>query len=244
MFITDTEKETLPIKMKLTKSKLIESVRSKMESLDFTEFKNTKSGFQGLFVKRVAADLYLTLGLTIHRYYESAFTADYYLSSNTVIGAVWGDIPKECYVRIGFLLNDDERMLYPADNINVRGNSDIWWYGDEEQSVIDFLRVVKLTEKRFIQQPDLIRKIRNSQEIKFLSDYAERVKAIAIKEKLDGVFHFIPVKEVNGIPLIWFRASEKVINDSHGILNSHTVIRLATDAFIQYQLDKGSYSGL
>jgi hypothetical protein len=77
--------------MKLSKGKLINSVKPKLKILDFTEFKDT--GWQGIFSKKIDKGFYLTLGLTIHRYYGTAFTGDFYLSTNTCIGAQWGDIP-------------------------------------------------------------------------------------------------------------------------------------------------------
>jgi len=223
--------------MKLSKAKLIKMVKPKLEDLGFTEFKDTKSGSQGLFIKRINQDLYLTFGLTIHRYYDSAFTGDFYLSKNTIIGAQWGDIPKEIYERPSFLLTNEERSLYPEDNINVKGSYDIWWDGSDEKSVLDFLRVIELTEPRFINQPELLEKIEQSEEIKILVNHAEAVKKLVVTNQTDGLYSFQPSKEVDGIPFVWFKASEKVLKESKEILNAYTVIRLAADAYRQYILE-------
>ena len=71
--------------MKLTKAKLIKAVKPKLESLGYTFIKDSTSGAQGLFGKKIDSDMYLMLGLTIHRFYDDQFTGDFYLSTNTLI---------------------------------------------------------------------------------------------------------------------------------------------------------------
>lgn len=223
--------------MKLSKARLIKLLKPRLESLSYVEFKDSRSGFQGLFVKKVNTDFYLSLGLTIHRYYDSAFTGDFYLSKSTIIGATWGDIPRDSYKRPGFLLTQEERSVYYTDEINVKGSYDIWWNGNNEDSINDFFKVIEITEPRFINQIDLFNKIEQSTEIAVLSNHAKAVKDIIATNKIEGSYSFLPVKEVDNIPLIWFKASEKVLKENKGILNANTVIRLASDAYRQYQLD-------
>lgn len=223
--------------MRLSKIKLIKLVKPGLENLGFTEFKDSKGGWQGVFCKKVKSRFYLTLGLTIHRYYESAFTADYYLSKTTMIGATWGDIPDKCYERPSFLLTDEERSIYPEDEINVTGSSDIWWDGSDEKSVSNFLRVIELTEPRFINQPDLLQKIEKSQDVTTLTIYSEAVNKLVATNELAGVFSFLPAKELDLIPVNWFKAAEKVLKDNQEIVNGYTVIRLAADAYRQKQLE-------
>ncbi len=67
--------------------------------------------------------------------------------------------------------------------------------------------------------------------------YAEKVKETVSKNQMDGTFTFLPAKEIDDIPLIWFKASEMVLKENKEILNAHTVRRLAADAYRQYQLD-------
>lgn len=222
--------------MKLSKTKLIKLVKPSLEKLGFTEFKETTEGSQGFFAKKLKNDFYLVLGLIIHRYYDSAFTGSFYLSKTTRWASVWGDIPNESYKRLGHLLADAERSIYPEDEINVKGAYDIWWDGNNEKSVLDFLRVVELTEPRFINQVGLIEKINQSKEVNLLSDYSEKVKEIVATNQADGTYSFLPAKEVDEIPIIWFKASEKVLKESKGILNANTVKLLAADAYRQKQL--------
>jgi hypothetical protein len=212
--------------MKLSKAKLIKLVKPKLESLGFKEFKDTKV-WQGLFIKKLDNSLYLSLGLTIHRYYENAFTGDFYLSTNTCIGAQWGDIPKEIYKRPSNFLTDVERSIYPADDINIKGTLDIWFYGDEEKSILDFITVIQI---------GLLQKIEQSKEVKKLTNYSEAVKKLVITNQINGTFTFLPIKEINEIPLIWFKASELILKESNDTLNTHSVIRLASDAYRQHQL--------
>jgi hypothetical protein len=223
--------------MKFSKSKLIKLIKPSLEKLGFTEFKDSKGGWQGIFCKKLGNGFYLTLGLTIHRYYDNAFTADYYLSKTTTIGATWGDIPNESYKRPSFLLTDLERSIYPENEINVKGAYDIWWNGNDQKSVSDFLRVIELTEPRFINQTDLVEKITQSQEVKILSNYCMKVKSIVATNQADGTYFFLPEKEVDGIPIIWFKASEKVLKENNEIINAHKVRRLAADAYRQNKLD-------
>lgn len=136
--------------MKLSKAKLIKMVKASLEDLGYTEFKESTGGSQGLFVKDLGRGFYLTLGLTIHRYYDSAFTGDFYLSKTTRFASLWGDIPRESYERPSFLLTDEERSVYLEDEINVKAARDIWWDGSDENSVLDFLRVIEVTEPRFV----------------------------------------------------------------------------------------------
>lgn len=222
--------------MKLSKAKLIKQVKPHLERLGFTEFKDTIEGTQGLFIKKINEFYYLSLGLSIHRYYDTAFTGDYYLSKTTRWGAVWGDIPDKSYERPSFLLTQDERSIYPTDEINVKGSYDIWWDGSDEQSVLDFLRVIELTESRFVNQIELINQIEHSQDVKTLSEYANKVKDTVWFINLKDSYSFLPSKEIDDIPMSWFMASEVLLKKNNGILNSNTVKQLAGDAFRQYKL--------
>lgn len=51
-----------------------------------------------------------------------------------------------------------------------------------------------------------------------------------------GSFSFQPAKEVDKIPLVWFKAAEKVLIERKGILNANGVRWLAADAYRQNQL--------
>ena len=224
--------------MKLSKAKLIKLVKPKLLNLGYTEFKSTKDGAQGFFCKKLNHEFYLTLGLTIHRFYDSYFTGDFYLSTNTVFAAQWGDIPSEIYNRPSFLLTDEERTAFYDDYFNTNNAKDIWFDAMCNESMALFFRMIELVEPRFTNQPELLNKIKQSQTIKTLSLYAEKVKQEISKNKTDGEYAFLPSKEVDDIPMLWFKAAEKVLKDNKGILDTYAVIGLASDAYRQYELDK------
>lgn len=222
--------------MKLSKAKLIKLVKPRLNQLGYIEFKDSLSGYQGLFSKKIGKGFYLTLGLIINRYYDSAFTAEFYLSKTTRIASIWHDIPKESLERPSFLLTNQERSIYPEDELNVKGSYDVWWDGSDGKSVLDFLRVIELTEPRFINRLGLLQKIEQSREVQKLSNYSEAVKKIIMANEVSGSYSFLPAKEVDEIPIIWFKAAEKVLKESKDILNANTVKLLAADAYRQKQL--------
>lgn len=224
--------------MKLTKAKLISLLKPDLEKLGFIQIKDTITGSQGLFVKKLHKDFYLTLGLIIHRYYDSAFTGAFYLSKTTRWSSIWGDIPKESYKRPGYLLTDSERTVYSETEINAKEIYDIWWDGKDKDSLSQFLNVIQITESRFLNQTDLFTKVELSTEVNLLSKYSHKVKEL-INEKsiINRAYKFLPTKEIDNIPIIWFMAAEVVLTDENGILNSNTVKLLAADAYRQYLVD-------
>ena len=217
--------------MKLTKGKLIKALGSEMENLGYQWFKDSISGAQGLFAKKVNDSLYLTVGLTIHRYYEDAFTADLYLSKTTNIYCTWGDIPKDCIERPGFLMTNEELAKYREGNNLIK---DIWWSCDN--SLDDFLYAIHLTAPRMYDNGDLIRRIRNSKEVANLWNISSKIKK-SVSNIPDTGYSFIPEKEIDGIPLDWFKATEWTLREAGENINFKIVNFHASDAYRQYVLD-------
>jgi hypothetical protein len=220
--------------MKLTKGKLIQLTKKGLVELGYQLFKDTLSGAQGLYGKRIDDNLYLTLGLTIHRYYDFKFTGSFNLSQNTIWSACWGDMPRELYERVPFFLLKEERAKLLGENNYKNEAQDGWWDLENSDSVGKFLEAVKITEGRFLNQLGLTENIRNSSDIKELKRLS--------KEVLDNVddfndhrsiYKFIPMKPIDDIPLTWFKVAENVIKNQRGILNINTVKRLAADAYRQ-----------
>lgn len=85
--------------MKLTKAKLINATQDKIKNLGYKLFVDSITGADGLFIKRIRDEYFLSLGLERSNYYDSKFSASFYLSKTTIWGAWWGDIPKESYQR-------------------------------------------------------------------------------------------------------------------------------------------------
>lgn len=110
--------------------------------------------------------------------------------------------------------------------------------GVDDSSVSSFIEVIKLTESRLYKDPLLTEKIEDSLSASQLKNYADEVKKFVISiEKLNLSYSYLPDKEIDGIPIQWFKASEYILKMYEGILNKNTVKALASDAFIQNILD-------
>lgn len=212
--------------MKLTKTILIKTIKPGMENLGFHWFKDSISGAQGLFSKKIDDALYLTVGMTIHRYYDDAFTADWYLSSTTTIYCTWGDIPNDCRKRPEDLLQEKDGVLNYKDG---------WWSCGN--SLQDFFLALRLSEPRMYGDEDLIRRIHNSKEITYMRNISRKIIK-RIGNLPDITYSFVPAKEIDDIPLDWFKAAEWTLCEMGKSINSRVVKFYASDAFRQYILDK------
>ena len=213
--------------MKLTKAKLIKRVKPGLELLGYSWFQDSIMGSDGLFIKKLSEDYYLSLGMNIHRFYEDRYTCDYYLSLSTCINCLWGDIPVGSSRRPGELLTDEE--------ISPSRNHDIWWSG--EDSVEDFLSVIKVTEPRFVSDMELLHAIKQSNDANMLHKLA--YEAIRTVDNLPNInFLYSPKKNIDNIPLKWFFAAEAVLCCYYNNINNHQVKRLAADAYRQYTLSQ------
>lgn len=219
--------------MKLTKAKLLNKVRERLIRMGYNEMRDTITAAEGLFIKRLPPVFYLSLGFTISRFYESRFTAAYYLSKTTLWAATWGDIPQEAYKRVGVFLSSEERALYLDAEYGIAEGSDAWWSGDKDQDIFNFLETIRLSESRFLGQDNLFQKVESSVEVKELVDHVLGVFEIIDKGENDKYeYQFIPEKK-QIIPIEWFKAAEVALKNKGGILNKNTVMRLAADAWRQ-----------
>jgi hypothetical protein len=220
--------------MKLTKIKLLKLIKKNLEEFGYKEIKDTLTGANGLFIKPINNSFFLSLGLTISNYYESRFTASFYLSKTTRWSSIWGDIPNEAYERVGSFLTAKERGLYLDEEHNADGVTDAWWNSNKQDHIDNFLRTIYITEERFLKQPHLFTKIENSLEVKQLVEYVLNVLNVLNNEE-DGKYdyRFQPKKNIDDIPSKWFKAAERVLKKKNGILNDNTVKLLASDAWRQ-----------
>lgn len=232
----ETTNSLLNKSMKLTKDKLISRVKISLEKLGYSFFKESITGAQGFFSKKLENGFYLSLGLTIDRYSDEAFCGTFYYSKTVRWSAVWGDIPDESYIRPGHLLSEIERKDY--FNTNNKNLYDYWWNGFEDLSIAHFVEIIKLTEVRLLNNNYLKNRIEDSIDVSKLSNYSSEVKKTVVKiTSLNSSYSFIPDKEIDRIPMEWFKAAEYTLKKHKGILNKNTVKSLAADAFIQNILD-------
>ncbi len=216
--------------MKLTKNKLLKTVKSKIENLDYREFKDSVNGSQGLFIKKLPNDLYLSLGLTISRFCEDVFTASFYLSKTTRWSSMWGDIPRKSYERASHFLTMQEREL-------VLINDDEWRNAFDNNHIDKFIQTISLTENRFLSQKSLIQSINNSEVVLRLQYLTKCTMEKAISHKVQKTFNFQPKKNIDDIPCVFFQSAETVLNEENEILNNHTVKILASDAWRQKEIN-------
>lgn len=226
--------------MKLTKNRLIRLTKGSLKDVGYTEVKDTLTGAQGLYIKSIDENLFLTLGLTISRYYDNMFTASFYLSKVTSWGAIWGDIPKNSYERVGTFLTNEEKRFYLDAQYHKDGVRDSWWDEENQEAISHFIKTIIITEDRFINQIDLIQDIKKSVDVNELKELATATIHL-FKSSYTGKYSYqhIPKKPIDDIPLEWFKAAERAIVDIGGILNINTVKRLAADAYRQELIRNG-----
>ena len=219
--------------MKLTSAKLISKLKRRLQSLGFTYFKET--GVTGTFKMKVDGGLYITLSLTIDRWYDSMFTGEYSLSLTTRWGYTIGDIPHDSYKRISYVLTDEERVRYSKEESpNVK---DLWWDGMDETDVNSFLEIVELTYKRFSSDSDLVKRIHQSNDAKLLAKLSQETIDCVIKGEFAQDLECQPDKEIDSIPFEWFKAAETVLRQNGSTLHETGVIVLASDAYRRSVLD-------
>lgn len=220
--------------MKLNKSKLVNQTKGELNKLGYVELKDTVSGSNGLFGKLIDNSLFLTLGLVTSRYYDLKFTASFYLSKTTIWSAMWGDIPKDSYERISVFLTKDERKLLLPEEYTSEGVVDAWW-NDDLKSISNFISIVKIAESRFVGQIDMLKRVENSIDVNKLMHLSRQVimEMNVFKHEDNFDYKFIPTKNIDDIPLEWFKTAERILFSEKAILNVNTVKRLAVDAWRQ-----------
>ena len=232
--------------MKLNKNKLLKFIRNAMSNLGYIEFDDSMISDANLFVKP-KGDLFLTIGFTIHRYYDDAFTCNYYLSRTTNWAECWGDIPhRMTYVRPGELMSQEERLNITVDE-NCKNNpliTDIWWNAfDHEgnydnESLESFIAAIRLTENRVAMQPEVIEKIYASTLLETIYNDVNTTIELAMSEDYGDNFVFLPKREVKGVPMKWFKAAEVVLKSRLAPKNitAYAVKFLAADACRVYSM--------
>lgn len=232
--------------MKLNKNKLLKFIRNAMSNLGYIEFDDSMISDANLFVKP-EGDLFLTIGFTIHRCYDDAFTCSYYLSRTTRWAACSGDIPYSMiYVRPGKLMSQEERMNITVDE-NCKNNpliTDMWWNAfDHEgnydnESLESFIAAIRLTENRVAMQPEVIEKIYASTLLETIYNDVNSTIELAISEDYGNDFAFLPKRELKGVPMKWIKAAEVVLKSrlTPKNLTPYAVKSLAADAFRVYSM--------
>ena len=211
--------------MKLTKAYLIKLLKPEMEELGFCWFKDSISGAQALFSKKIQDKMYLTAGMTIHRYYDYLFTVDFYLSKTTTIYSTWGDIPKDCMRRPN---KSDEKFGMDS------GRQEGWW--SSKEALDDFISTVRRTEIELCLNVDLMNRINCSKDVNTLYTISSSIKRnIGCLPNIP--YSFVPEREIDNIPQIWFKSAEWTLRQMGKEPGRRNVRFYASDAYRQHILD-------
>lgn len=231
--------------MKLNKSKLLKFVRKSMAELGYVEFEHPDVSSANVFVKK-EGELFLTLGFTIHRFYDDAFTADFYLARTTSWALGGLDVPPENYLRPGKLMSEQERLEITVDPSCKKNplNSDMWWNAFDAEGNYDmvslesFTKAIRLTEGRVAKQPGIIEKIYASTRLEDRYNIVNRIIDVALAENFCKYQEFLPKADKKTLPLKWFKAAETVLRDERPVksINAYAVKSLAGDAFRVYTM--------
>lgn len=217
--------------MKIKKNYLIKALRPGFGAIGYHFFKDSISGAQGLFGKKVSDDLYLQAALNIHRFYDDAFTVDLCFKNVTRLFDRRADIPRWCIIRPGELLSTEERLKY--FHVDVL---DYWWSLNDDIRP-SFFDVISLVEQRLVNNSDLTSKIRESIRLKSCELYEKWVIEYYIQKQFPNDLQYTPDKPKDDIPLDWFRASETLLLTLFDETSFAQVCAVASESFRRYTLD-------
>ena len=219
--------------MKVTRKQLFKKLVPFFEGMGYTYFKDTISPACGLFAKKIDDNIYVCIGIDTSNLYENAFDCNYYMGQSLTYALLYEGI-RDAYLRSWQLFSEGELNKYRSIGAF---SEDFWWHSDDVNSIKSFKDAVQLTEPRFINNLGLRERIATNEEAKHQHDLTTKVRTLVQSGVPDFETKFVPEKEKDGIPLIWFTAAEYVQKDE-GYFNKNTVFRLTADAYRQYVLDE------
>ena len=219
--------------MKVTRKQLFKKLVPFFEGMGYTYFKDTISPACGLFAKKIDDNIYVCIGIDTSNLFENAFDCNYYMGQSLTYALLYEGI-RDAYLRSWQLFSEGELNKYRSIGAF---SEDFWWHSDDVNSIKSFKDAVQLTEPRFINNLGLRERIATNEEAKHQHDLTTKVRTLVQSGVPDFETKFVPEKEKDGIPLIWFTAAEYVQKDE-GYFNKNTVFRLTADAYRQYVLDE------
>ena len=223
--------------MKVTRKQLLKQLIPFFEEMGYTYFKDTISVAQGLFAKKIDDRLYVSVGVITSYLYYNTFTCNFYMAQSLDFAFLYlEDKSKtfEEYPRPGDYLSEDELIMFRGKDSKI---TDIWWHSDDAGSIESFKEAVRLAEPRFINNFDLRNRMLSNADASHRYDMANKVKELVKNGVPDFEPQFAPVKEKDGIPMVWFTAAELVCRDGP-YFNKFGVQCLAADAYRRFVLDE------
>ena len=223
--------------MTLKRKELQKIVSPYLFEMGYLFFKESRNSTDGLYAKKLANGLFMTLGLNISRLYDCQFTIDLYLSRTTTIACCWKDIPRACYTHPGFYLTEEELQPYGHDGKIIK---DLWWSVDEE-SINGFVQTLKKALYRMNVDEALIKRIWESTEVNKLVEQSQSVIELMESDKsiLKNIDKEVAKKCISLPPQEWYNSASIVLYTHlpDQSVNDGLVKRLAEDAFRQFVLN-------
>lgn len=220
--------------MKVTRKQLFKKLIPFFEEeMGYTYFKDTISAASGLFAKKIDNEIYLSIGITTSNLFENSFTCDYFMAQSLRYACLFNGI-EDAFLAPVQLLSEEELNKYRNNGVL---SELYWWYSDDTNSIESFKESVRITEPRLLNNYELRERVAINENAKHQHDLTTKVRKLAQSGVPDFKTQFVPEKEKDDIPLIWFIAAEYVQKDEE-YFNKNLIFSLAADAYRQYVLDE------
>lgn len=220
--------------MKVTRKQLFNKLIPFFEEeMGYTYFKDTISAASGLFAKKIDNEIYLSIGITTSNLFENSFTCDYFMAQSLRYACLFNGI-EDAFLAPVQLLSEEELNKYRNNGVL---SELYWWYSDDTNSIESFKESVRITEPRLLNNYELRERVAINENTKHQHDLTTKVRKLAQSGVPDFKTQFVPEKEKDDIPLIWFIAAEYVQKDEE-YFNKNLIFSLAADAYRQYVLDE------
>ena len=219
--------------MKVTRKQLFKKLTPFFEELGYTYFKNSIFRDTGLFAKKIDDNVYVCIGIDTSNLFENSFDCNYYMGQSLTYARMYDGI-RDAYPRSTDLLSEEELNKYLS---NGTLSELYWWHSDDANSIESFKEEVRLTEQRFISNLELRERVAANEEAKNDHELTVKVRKLVQNGVPDFETKFVPEKEMDGIPLVWFAAAEYVARHEK-YFGKYAVLWLAADAYRQYVLDE------
>ena len=220
--------------MKVTRKQLFKKLIPFFEEeMGYTYFKDTISAASGLFAKKIDDSIFLSIGITTSNLFENSFTCDYFMAQSLRYACLFNGI-EDAFLAPVQLLSEEELNKYRSKGVLSELN---WWYSDDTYSIESFKESVRITEPRLLNNYELRERVAINEDTKHQHYLTTKVRMLVQSRVPVFETQFVPEKEKDGIPLIWFTAAEYVQKDEE-YFNKNLIFSLAADAYRQYILDE------
>lgn len=219
--------------MKVTRNQLFKKIIPFFEEMGYTYFKDTILAESGIFVKKINNQIYVCIGIDTSNLYENAFDCNYYMGQSLTYALLYEGI-RDAYLRSWNLLSEEELNKYRSLGTF---SEDFWWHSDNANSIESFKEVVRLTEPRFVNNIELRERVAANKAARYDYELTAKVRMLVQNGMPNFVTKYVPEKEKDGIPLVWFAAAEFVEKDEDDFCKN-AVYMLAADAYRQYVVDQ------